>query len=237
MFSLNLYSSDFNEMDDEDFNKGHEYWLNKDYKNASEYFSKCAIKNNKYCIYNLAYMYKDGQGVNIDLNKAFELMNVAADLGYSGAQALIGEWYFTGFGDKIINYDKSLKYLYLAAQQGAPDSIFRLGNFYELGLAGLEQNCNKAAQLYNLSAQYGWMDGVFNLAVMAYNGSCVESVQKSYFNAYVTMKILEKCGDTEAKKLSNQVFNQLSKNEKKQIKNINFDCTYSFGLEWLEFKQ
>ena len=236
IISLSLYSSDFDEMSDEDFNKGYEYWSAEDYENAHKYFSKCAIKNNKYCIYNLAYLYKDGLGVNTDLNKAFELMNVAADLGYAGAQAVIGEWYFTGLGDKEINYEKSLIYLFSAAQQGAPDAIFRLGNFHEFGLAGIEANCKTAARLYQISAENGWMDGVYNLAVMAASGSCMEAVPQNYFNAFIAMKTLGACGDEEAAEHADSIYSLLSKNNKKQIENIDFQCTYSFGLEWLEFK-
>ena len=43
IISLSLYSSDFDEMSDEDFNKGYEYWSAEDYKNAHKYFSKCII--------------------------------------------------------------------------------------------------------------------------------------------------------------------------------------------------
>ena len=50
IISLSLYSLDEDEMFNEDFNKGHEYWSVEDYKNAHKYFTKCAIKKNKYCI-------------------------------------------------------------------------------------------------------------------------------------------------------------------------------------------
>lgn len=67
-------------------------------KEAANWFSLSAEQGNARGMFNLATMYKMGQGVEFDYIKAFELYKKSSDLGLSVAKYFLSEMYKYGLG-------------------------------------------------------------------------------------------------------------------------------------------
>jgi TPR repeat protein len=78
--------------------------------------------------------------------KAFQLYEKSANLGYDSAQVALAQFYELGIGTKI-DFLKAADLYQRALEQGNAQAAFRLGNLYEKG-NGLEQNMEQAARCY-----------------------------------------------------------------------------------------
>lgn len=146
----------------------------KDYKKAFELFTKAAKANYYLALINLAVMYKNGLGteVNIPLaiqnannaakmpedKKTREAFNILVNLANENpenidANSALGWHYAT---NKIVDLDyaKSFFYYERAAKAGGGKSLFNLGHLYENGL-GVKKDIAKACQYYSRAAQAG----------------------------------------------------------------------------------
>ena len=65
----------------------------KDYKIAVEWYKKGIERGYNRAYYNLAKCYYNGNGVEKDKNKAYELYRKAAELGIEEAASIINNWY------------------------------------------------------------------------------------------------------------------------------------------------
>ncbi|NRB11253.1 MAG: sel1 repeat family protein [Rickettsiaceae bacterium] len=83
--------------------------LAKILKNLWDYFKKRQIRDMLTAQYNLAVMYKNGDGVKKDLKKAAELYQKSADQGDASAQNSLAVMYKNGEGvEKDLNIVISL---------------------------------------------------------------------------------------------------------------------------------
>ncbi len=78
--------------------------------------------------------------------KAFQLYQQSADLGYDSAQVALAQFYELGIGTKV-DFLKAADLYQRALEQGNAQAAFRLGNLYEKG-SGVEQNMEQAARCY-----------------------------------------------------------------------------------------
>ncbi|WP_338768978.1 tetratricopeptide repeat protein [Bernardetia sp. ABR2-2B] len=78
--------------------------------------------------------------------KAFQLYEKSAYLGYDSAQVALAQFYELGIGTKT-NFLKAADLYQRALEQGNAQAAFRLGNLYEKG-NGVEQNMEQAALCY-----------------------------------------------------------------------------------------
>ena len=69
----------------------------------------------------LAFLYKNGQGIARDLDKAVTWFTQAAEKGDATAQNMLGLFYYSGQGVQQ-NFTKAAKYYQMAAEQGDRDS-------------------------------------------------------------------------------------------------------------------
>ena len=65
---------------------------------AKQWLEKAAAQNHVEALYELAIMYRRGEGVEKDLQKAAELFEKAAVQGHAGSQDSLGNMYFAGEG-------------------------------------------------------------------------------------------------------------------------------------------
>lgn len=78
--------------------------------------------------------------------KAFQLYEKSAGLGYDSAQVALAQFYELGIGTKT-DFLKAADLYQRALEQGNAQAAFRLGNLYEKG-NGVEQNMEQAARCY-----------------------------------------------------------------------------------------
>jgi len=96
--------------------------------------------------------YKQGKeqeksaSTTVHYEKAFQLYEKSACLGYDSAQVALAQFYELGLGTKV-DFSKAAELYQRASEQGNAQAAFRLGNLYEKG-NGLEQNMELAACCY-----------------------------------------------------------------------------------------
>lgn len=78
--------------------------------------------------------------------KAFQLYEKSATLGYDSAQVALAQFYELGIGTEV-DFLKAADLYQRALEQGNAQAAFRLGNLYEKG-NGVEQNMEQAARCY-----------------------------------------------------------------------------------------
>jgi Sel1 repeat len=101
----------------------------------------------------VAVMYRDGVGVEISKEKAFEWYHRAAVQGYSEAQFTVGEMYDQGNGVEQ-NEEKAFEWFQKAAEQGHLGAQYNVGAMYEEG-QGVEENEEKAFEWFSKAAEQG----------------------------------------------------------------------------------
>ena len=101
---------------------------------------------------NLAFLYKNGQGVERDLGKAVIWFTKAAENGDATAQNMLGLLYYSGQGVKQ-NFTKAAEYYQMAAEQGDRDSQYMLASLLRRG-ACVEQDMQAAARWFTFFRGY-----------------------------------------------------------------------------------
>ena len=129
------------------------YGCDVDYDKARALYEKgAALDNNFYieenapCLYMLGYIFENGNGVQKDLDKAYELYASAAELDYFPAYEKLGDIY----RDKGEYYRSEEKYKY--ASKNSSSAIFKLGLLYtlETPLKDFRLAKEKLEEAYNL---------------------------------------------------------------------------------------
>ena len=110
-----------------------------------EWYQKAAQQGDAEAQFNLGVMYKNGDGVTQDYEKAVEWYQKAADQGYASAQFNLGVMYKNGDG-VTQDYEKAVEWYQKAAQQGDAQAQFNLGEMYRRG-HGVTQNKEKEKKL------------------------------------------------------------------------------------------
>ena len=182
------------------------YELNRgQFKAAINQFEPLSAEGFSPAQYQLAMMYKNGQGMPRNTKKAFELLTLAAKQNDSDAQFDLAIMYSEGDG-----IAKDLVQAFLltekSANKGLASAQFNLGVMYYHG-DGVSHNKLKAARWYQKAANQNYALAQFNLALMYYDGEGLEkSVEKSYiwntiasYNGYAAAT---KSRDMDAHKLS-----------------------------------
>lgn len=136
------------------------------YEDAVKYLLGAAELQYAPAINDLAYLYKDGKGVDKDVKKAFALVKKAALDDYNAIDS-VGEFYENGWGTRK-NIRKAIEYYTKAAEHGAPDGKYHLAMCYLNG-KGVKKNRKKAIELLKASASRKFEDAVNQLKSMGIN--------------------------------------------------------------------
>jgi len=86
-------------------------------------------------MHNLAHMYRKGQSVKVDLNRAFKYFQYAAKKGFNLSQFQIGRMYRRGQGVKP-NAKRALYWMRKAAHSDYARAQLTLGIWYDQGFGG-----------------------------------------------------------------------------------------------------
>jgi TPR repeat protein len=140
--------------------------------NFQSILESCAQKGHPKAQYGLALRYANGDGVDLDLGKAFELFKQAADQGHAEAQCNLGSMFLRG-GCVDRNLAEAVNLFRKAADQGSANARFNLSWMLERG-EGVDQNLVEAVNLLGKAADQGHTEAQFKLGNMLRIGENVD---------------------------------------------------------------
>lgn len=120
-------------MDIDFYNAGMNAYAAKRFTEAYEWFSKG--ENDPRCIFAMATLHYNGEGVERNFTKSTELYAHAAEAGILSAQVSAGFAYANSMGVPE-DFDKAAYYLKMAVAQGEPAAKVTLAEIYAKGFAG-----------------------------------------------------------------------------------------------------
>lgn len=131
----------------------HNGWgVERDLKQAHEWYTHAANQGNTDAMYNLGVMYLNGEGVFQSARQALDLFTYAATAGHTPSMHNLGVMYAYGMGCKQ-DANKAIALWEQAANQGNTIARAALVQAFEQGLTGLPADPTKAAQWRAPSAQ------------------------------------------------------------------------------------
>jgi TPR repeat protein len=139
-----------------DFEDGSAAYKKGDFKTAVRLFQKVAIKGYSSAQYNLALMYKKGEGVVQDYAEAVRWFKLSAAQGDSDSQINLALMYQKGEG-VVQDYAEAARWFKLSAAQGDSSAQINLAVRYYYG-EGVLQDYLQAHMWMNLAAVSGDKD-------------------------------------------------------------------------------
>lgn len=124
------------------FKLGELYHDHQKYKLAIKYYNQAIDKNISHAYFNLAVMYREGEGVDVDLDNAKILFKQSMNLDNIRAITCLGD-----LSSKNDNATKAKKYYKLATSKGDQLAGYHLGTIYES-----EKKYKKAIKCFIVSA-------------------------------------------------------------------------------------
>lgn len=121
---------------------------------ASHYLADCCI---------------NGNGCEVNLEKALSLYKQSASYGYKKSYYDIGVMYRFGEGVEI-DMEKAIFYYKKGLNAGVSVCATNLGAVYQNGINGVPKDVNKAKKYFLAGIDLGNADCMFNLGAMYYNG-------------------------------------------------------------------
>ena len=92
--------------------------VDQDYGLAVEWFEKAVVQDEPVALNNYGTMLVNGNGVERDVSRGFEMIKRAAELGNHDAKVSLGVCYFEGWGTPR-NLDSALKWLSESGDESA----------------------------------------------------------------------------------------------------------------------
>ena len=116
----------------------------KDYKKAIDYLNQSINNKNAYANLALAFLYYKGEGVEKDIDKAFQLLKDSSDVDPNSAYQL-SRFYLQGINTKV-DVDKGIDLLEFAASKNMLAAQKMLVSIYKDGLFSQEKDPKKVKQ-------------------------------------------------------------------------------------------
>lgn len=135
--------------------------------------------------YALGKIYRDGQGVEKDVQKAVELFTLAAMQGNSFAAFALGKMYLSDDPTLSRNVAAALKWITNAAEHGNQFAQYYLGKLLLKGTDDISQDTNSALRWLLASVEQGNVHAEYALAMAYLKG---ESVPKDSLKAMELLK-------------------------------------------------
>ena len=145
------------------FDKAVQMYLNGQYKNALLMFIGLAEQGHTPSQLNAALILKRydifiDKDYQKEMSVRYMMMNAEDDNGDVFAVLNMGEYYYKGFGNVKVDYDKARKYFEKVVKGGnlvmKGNALFNIGMMYSYGY-GVERNVDKAVGYYNMSINTG----------------------------------------------------------------------------------
>ncbi len=170
-------------------------------------------------MFDVAQAYRKGDGVTLNLEKAFEWYQKAANLGHAQAMSNLGVCY--GFGKGVAQNDaRAVQWYKKAAKSGRAQAMYNLGFRYGSG-KGVAQNDARAVKWYKKAAKLGHAKAMNNLGVRYGSGKGVAQ------NDALAVKWYKKA----AKLGHDKAMNNLGS---RYFLGLGVDPNKELGLQWIE---
>jgi len=140
------------------------HFENKDYVTALAFYKKAADEGSARGLYNVAFFYTIGRGVEKDIDTAIKFYLLAAKKGHTDAMFNLGKIYREGQGVKQ-DYNKAADFFYEAALRGENNSLNQLGILYTIGM-GVPLDLKQAIIYFGSSIKLGNKEAVKNLSIL-----------------------------------------------------------------------
>lgn len=119
----------------------------------AEWFQKAADAGSDYGKWNLGKLYKDGNGVEKNIDKALSLLTQSANEGCTGAMESLAKIYLTGDGVNK-NGEEAIKWYLKAVNAGKNDYLLDIAFIYLKGKS-VSKDVDKAIHYYKTAAEKG----------------------------------------------------------------------------------
>lgn len=146
------------------FYLGTAYYLEENYTQAIEWYTKSANQGYAEAQNDLGMMYRDGRGITQDYTKAHELFVKSSNQGLDLAEYNLGVMYYFGMGIKQDEIH-ALEWFTKSANQGFANAQFGLGMIYYL-----KQDYTNALEWFTKSAEQEHFHAQAHLGMMYNNG-------------------------------------------------------------------
>ena len=157
-------------------------------KEALKWYKKSLRHNNPAGKYRLGRMYQSGEGIELNMKKAFDLTLESAKEGCSHGMIFLGNYYINGFGTTI-NYIKAKKWLIKAFETIDEENKGYVA--HKIGVVcEYESKNNEAVKWFIKGVQYDEPVAILNLALCYERGTGIEQDQKKAFD--LALKLVEK---------------------------------------------
>lgn len=146
--------------------------LPRDPSRSFKWFQKCAARADLDCENNVGWYYRNGHGVEQNLNAAKAWFELAGKQGHVLAQANLGDLYF--LKDALeVDYELAFSWYLKAAEQGDAYSQDTVGVFWLRGF-GVEPNVEEALEWFHKAAAQGFTNAYLNLGRVYFWGQGVD---------------------------------------------------------------
>lgn len=148
--------------------KGDDCYDAKNYSEALRLYLAAAEKGVTRNYNRIGYMYRNGEGTQVDCTKAVYWYRRSADNGFDVAQRNLGTMYESGLGIAQ-DYKEAMKWFRRAADQGNAEAMVDIGLLYENG-KGVAKDEVEAVRWYRKAAEKNNPYGQCNLGYMYEKG-------------------------------------------------------------------
>jgi hypothetical protein len=124
-----------------------------DHTGAAKLVLEAAQAGHPTAIYEMGYLYENGDGVPKNLNEALRWYRLGAEKGEASSEAALGQFYENGQGVPD-DWVEAAKWYTKSAQQDNKAGAFRLGRAYQYGI-GVPINLGQSIAWYDKAAAQG----------------------------------------------------------------------------------
>jgi len=132
-----------------------------------------AAQGNAEAQFRLGVLYGNGDGVDIDHDKAVEWFSQAARQGHENALITLAWMYANGTGVEV-DENRARELYLLAADHGSAKAQYVVATMYRFAQYGVEKDVAKALHYYTRSANQGFATAQFALGKLLVEGKLVE---------------------------------------------------------------
>ncbi|KAJ3283927.1 hypothetical protein HDU79_008647 [Rhizoclosmatium sp. JEL0117] len=172
-----------------------EIGISKNANKAVRWFEELAESGDFRGQLGLAELYHDGEGINVDFNKALYYANLAASQNCADALQLLGDMYLNGRGITK-SADQAFSHYFKSAKLNNTDGLRMVGWMCQQGI-GTNQDSQLASHHYLLAAKAGCQTSQWQLGMMFYTGEGIkQEIEKGI--RHITMAAEGSDGSPEA---------------------------------------
>ena len=142
------------------------------HKEKAEWFLRAADKGENYGMWNIGRFYRDGKGVEQNIEKAIHYLTQSSIKGNIGAMLDLAKIYHSGISIEK-NYHKAIEWYKKAADKDDMGAILSLAEIYSNGDDSI-RNMETAIHYYKIAAEKDNSIALFKLGQVYEYGNCVE---------------------------------------------------------------